>query len=178
MLLEATGRGSGRLAKVLHAAQGEPIVEASGEPFAQPSKRTRADQEQAAHELAETGCGNGEVEPHGLMGRRRWRERLVQGVVSLAELLVDAGATDRVLLGPVAACVPGQGVQGELRAVPRRHGVGGGGGRPWLGSGGRLGRMPRAWPSGASGDTVTREATGSGLVQLRQTALPTRFLLP
>jgi hypothetical protein len=138
LAIDAAGCSHGLLEDVMHAAQGERVVEEVGEHFGHPAKRTVADQGQAEHELLKPVLGNGEGEQDGSLARRRWGEGLVQGIVGLVELPVDEGATDLVLLGQGADRVPGQGAQGELLALRRRQVVGRGHGRPGLGSDGRV----------------------------------------
>ena len=73
-----------------------------------------ADQREAEDQLPQPGFGHGQPEEEMRRLVRWWSERLVEGVVGVAELPIDELAADLVLIGQGRDGLAGEGIQGEL----------------------------------------------------------------
>ncbi len=100
----------------MDAAQGEGVVEEAREQFADAAKGTRADKQEAKDALANPGLGDRqpEEEIQGVM--RRWREGVVEGVMSLGLLLVNELATTVVLVSEMGEGLALESSESELLA--------------------------------------------------------------
>ena len=94
--------------------QRQGIVEEVGEQFVDAAEGTVADEGEAEDQLPQPGFGHGQPEEELRRSVRWWREGLVEGVVGVAELLIDELAADLVLVGQGGDGLAGESVQGEL----------------------------------------------------------------
>ena len=85
------------------------------------------DQDQAQHELAEQGLGDGQVKQHALVGAAGG-EGLVEGLLGLVGLLVDELPADVVFVSQTGnRLAAGEGVDGQLLALRGGQLLGGAG---------------------------------------------------
>ena len=82
---------------------------------------------EAEDQLPQPGFGHGQPEEELRRWGRWWSERSVEGVVGVAELLIDELAADWVLIGQGRDGLAGEGIEGELLACRQWQQTGRGG---------------------------------------------------
>ena len=106
--------GDGLLQDVVDRADRRGAIEEVGEQFVDAADGAVADQREAEDQLPQPGFGHGQPEEEMRRLVRWWSERLVEGVVGVAELPIDELAADLVLVGQGRDGLAGEGIQGEL----------------------------------------------------------------
>jgi hypothetical protein len=106
----------GLVQDVVDRPQRQEVAEEVGEQFVDTAEGTVADESEAEDQLLQPGFGHRQPEEE-LRRLVRWRsERLVEGLVGLAELLIDELAADLVLVGQGRDGLAGESIQSELLA--------------------------------------------------------------
>ncbi len=127
MRIVRAGVGDGPLQDVVDRADRQGVIEEVGEQFVDTADGTVADKREAEDQLPQPGFGHGQPEEELRRWGRWWSERSVEGVVGVAELLIDELAADLVLIGQGRDGLAGEGIEGELLACRQWQQTGRGG---------------------------------------------------